>query len=385
MVSFIVKLIATAIFFICGSVNTVLSNVIYNTQAAGWHGRVHGFRKPWFMDWSMFLGMSLGIFNTPAMRTCTCPPYREGGKIRGWPLYRRVALPGMCDLTGTFLTNIALLYLKPSVWQMLRGAGLLFIPFWSILYRHKKLFLADWLGVSMTLIGVVTIGISSILTEGSKAAGQTSVPLQVMAIALVLIAMSIFSMQGVLEEELLQDVDATPFELVSYEGLWGVYFTSLIAMPLAQILPENAGEGIFEHSVESFKMILSSQRLTILWGVFIIVAFSYNVAGLSLTSFTSAINRGIYESMRAIGVWVLSVTVYYIWGGKNGGERITPLSSIQGLGFAMMVLGSLVYNRVLKLPDCGQAGAGKPLLTQQSAEEGYVLDSSNNGSETAES
>jgi drug/metabolite transporter (DMT)-like permease len=381
MVSFTGKLITTIIFFVCGSVNTVLNNIIYNTQATGWHGRVRPFRKPWFMDWSMFLGMSLGVVNTPAFRTCTCPPHREGGKLRGWSLYRQVSVLGLCDLTATYLSNIALLYLTPSVWQMLRGAELIFTAIWAIIYRHKKLVMADWIGVLLTLIGVVTIGMSSILTKSDpKGNADVSVPLQLMARVLVLVGLGLLGMQGVLEEELLQDIDATPYELVSYEGLWGVYFTTLIAMPLAQILPESAGEGLFEHTIESWQMLVSSQYLTILWVVFVIVACAYNVAGLLVTSFTSAINRAIYEALRAIGVWMLSVGVYYVWDGGIGGERVTPMSSIQGLGFVLMVLGSFVYNRVLKLPKCGQDGPRAPLLSEQ-IEDNYRMDPTNNDSE----
>jgi drug/metabolite transporter (DMT)-like permease len=372
MVSFAAKVLISAIFFVGGSVNTVLNNVIYNTEVAGCHGRVHGFRKPWFMDWSMFVGMSMGIFNTRAFRTCTCPPSWEGGKLRGWRLYRQVAPLGLCDLTATYLSNIALLHLIPSVWQMLRGAELIFTALWAIIYRHKKLVMADWIGVLMTVVGIVTIGLSSILTESDQTGSrQVSIPLQILSMVLVLVAMGLLGFQGVLEEELLQDVDATAYELVSYEGLWGVYFTTLITMPLAQILPETAGEGIFEHSVESFQMLLSSQTLTILWFGFIFVSFAYNVTGLLVTSFTSAINRAIYEALRAIGVWVLSVAVYYIWDGRIGGERVTRMSSIQGLGFVLMVLGSFIYNRLLRLPDCGPLGARTPLLTEQLAQASY--------------
>jgi hypothetical protein len=57
------------------------------------------------------------------------------------------------------------------------------------------------------------------------------------------------------------------------------------------------------------------------------------------------------------------------------------MSSIQGLGFVLMVLGSFVYNRVLKLPECGQEEPRLPLLTEQIADENNGIDSANNDSE----
>jgi drug/metabolite transporter (DMT)-like permease len=288
------KFIATLTFFTCGSVNTVLNNVIYNCAARGWHGRFHTFRKPWFMDWSMFLGMSLGIFNTQTFRTFTCAPHEPGGKLRGWSLFRQVSLPGLCDLLGTYLSNIALLYLAPSIWQMLRGSELIFTATWAIVYRHKKLGLADWVGVGVTVVGVAVVGISSILTEPHPSS-TTHAPasMQIMAMILILVAMGLAALQTVLEEELLHDVDATACELVSYEGLWGVYFTSLFALPLAQIMPENAGEGLFEHTLESFQMLGASLKLFGLWFAFVVAVFAYNLSGLALCAYTSAISRTI--------------------------------------------------------------------------------------------
>jgi drug/metabolite transporter (DMT)-like permease len=236
---------------------------------------------------------------------------------------------------------------------MLRGCELIFTAIWAIVYRHKKLVLADWLGVILAVTGVVVVGISALLTEPHSAVAQTPASMQLLAMVLILTAMGLAALQTVLEEELLQDVDATASELVSYEGIWGVYFTTFMALPLANILPENAGEGLFEHSLESFSMLGTSLQLLLLWIAFVVVVFAYNLSGLALCAYTSAINRTIYESMRAITVWVLSVAVNSIWEESGGGERLTKMSAVQGLGFVVMVMGSFVYNRVLKLPDCG--------------------------------
>lgn len=299
----------------------------------------------------MFLSMSLCFFTTQSFRTFTCAPTHSTGPVRGWHLFRRVSLPAICDLTGTGLCNIALLFLAPSIWQMLRGSELVFTAMWSIIYRHKKLEIADWIGVLTTVVGIVTVGLSSLLTEPKTALStQSSLVMQIIAIILVLMGMNILGFDNCLEEELLQDIDATPSEMVAYEGLWGFYFTTFVVLPLVHILPENAGEGVYEHTLESLKMLGSSVGLFGLWLGFIAVSLGYNWGALAVCSFTNGINRAIFEALRAIGVWILSVVVGYLWKDSGGGERLTKASGIQGIGFGLMVIGSFIFNRVVKLP-----------------------------------
>jgi hypothetical protein len=75
--------------------------------------------------------------------------------------------------------------------------------------------------------------------------------------------------------------------------------------------------------------------------------------------------------MRAIIVWALSVAVNYFWEDSGGGERLTRMSGIQGLGFAIMVIGSFVFNRILRLPECGDEAHNaiqEALLTEAQGE-----------------
>jgi hypothetical protein len=70
--------------------------------------------------------------------------------------------------------------------------------------------------------------------------------MRVLLMFLVIIAQGLQGFQIIVEERLLHDVDATASELVGFEGLWGLYLQTLITVPLSNILPEEAGEGLFE-------------------------------------------------------------------------------------------------------------------------------------------
>jgi len=342
--------IVLVFFFVSGAFTAVLGNIMYNTQSIGKHNIVKPFQKPWFQGWSMFLAMSVLIFDTPFSQACRCPTYKPGGPVRGIALLRTVAIPAMCDMFATVLQNIALLFLPPSVWQMTRGSILLFTALFSIFYRHHKLHIPDWLGVITTIGGITLVGVAAIVTDKTP---KSSPGKMIMSMCLIVIAQGLQAFQTIIEEELLHDVDATENEIVSFEGLWGLFFSSFIMMPIAMIMPPNAGEGIYEDSIESFIMISNSYAIFFLVVGYMAAILIYNLTGMMVTSFSSAILRNIYEALRSAAVWLLSVIVYYISPSSGGGEKLTwPGSLLQLLGFCISILGSFIYNRVIKFPCC---------------------------------
>jgi drug/metabolite transporter (DMT)-like permease len=101
---------------------------------------------------------------------------------------------------------------------MFGGSELIFAAIWAIGYRHKKLVMVDWLAVIITVVGITIVGVSSLITQtDDPQTSQAPVIPQIGAMFLILIGMGLSALQTVLEEELLQDVDATSCELASYE------------------------------------------------------------------------------------------------------------------------------------------------------------------------
>jgi len=345
--SFQKKAITLVLFFTCGAFSAVLGNVLYNQKSVGLHNVVKEFRKPWFQGWSMFVAMSLLVFDTPWSEKCSCPKYTIGGTVRGWGLFRLVSIPALCDLLATLLQNIALLYLPPSVWQMTRGSILLFTALFAIFYRKKKLRAADWIGVCTTILGICIVGLSAVFNSSSKKGSTSSM---LVAMILVIIAQGLQAFQTIIEEELLHDVDATENEIVSFEGIWGLFFSSFITLPIANILPEDAGEGIFEHSLETFVMIKNNSTILILLTVYMVAILGYNLTGMMVTSFSTAIHRNIYEALRSAAVWLLSVVVYQLAPKSGAGETLSWMSLLQLVGFSVSIFGSFIYNRVVYLP-----------------------------------
>jgi drug/metabolite transporter (DMT)-like permease len=235
---------------------------------------------------------------------------------------------------------------------MFRGSIVIFTALFSIFYRKKKLHCVDWIGIFVVVLGIILVGVSAILGDSQNSKKVASQTMQLIAMVFVMFSQALQAVRAVAEEKILHDIDADPPEIIGFEGTWGLYVLTFVGLPLANILPESLGEGIYEDSVESFLMIGSSLELMLLmFGYFVAVCF-YNVSGLVLCGYTSALHRTIYDSLRSISTWATSVFVYYVWRGSGAGETLSIWSLVRLAGFTLMVIGSLIYQKMLKLPCC---------------------------------
>merc|ERR1719487_708755 len=66
--------------------------------------------------------------------------------------YFLVAIPATLDLLGTVCTYVGLFYNSPSVWQMFRGAMIVFATFFSVTFLKRKMSKLKWLGVCLCVI-----------------------------------------------------------------------------------------------------------------------------------------------------------------------------------------------------------------------------------------
>ena len=63
-----------------------------------------------------------------------------------------LAIPSTCDLLGTTLMNIGLLYTPVSIYQMTRGAVILIIGLMSVVFLKKKITKLEWIKFFLILI-----------------------------------------------------------------------------------------------------------------------------------------------------------------------------------------------------------------------------------------
>ena len=80
----------------------------------------------------------------------------------------KVCFGGILDLTASILNAISLNYVSGSLYQMLRAGTIAATFFFSICYLKKTIKKYQILGIILTLIGSVIVGISNLIYKTSS-------------------------------------------------------------------------------------------------------------------------------------------------------------------------------------------------------------------------
>jgi drug/metabolite transporter (DMT)-like permease len=307
----------------------------------------------------------------------------QSGKeqLRGWKILL-LWLPTICDLTGTTLMNVGLLYTPVSLFQMTRGALVLFVGALSVVFLHRRLWLYQWVSLLTVMAGVSLVGLSgSLAKEAVKDSFiepivdfLSAAPLPspevvpkpeatkvLIGIFFILFAQLFSASQLVLEEKIMGRYAVEPLVAVGYEGLFGV-ISVLLLFPILSI-PAVAAKSTFFDLPRGWHQMMDTP--TVFWSG-IACAFSislYNFFGLSVTLHVSATARSLTDTCRTLSIWIISLIL--------GWEKLLfPVSLIQISGFSLLVYGTFLFNDLVSIPPCIP---GRPLEPEIDEEEADAL------------
>jgi hypothetical protein len=271
-------------------------------------------------------------------------------------------LPTLCDLTGTTLMNVGLLYTPVSLYQMTRGALVLFVGAFSVMFLHRKLYLYQWISLVTVMGGVSLVGYSgSLVKEAVKesfmepivdffSASVISSPevttapeatKVVIGIFFVLFAQIFTATQLVLEEKIMSKYSVAPLVAVGYEGLFGV-ISVLLLFPILSI-PSIAAKSTFFDLPRGWHQMMDTP--TVLWsGIATACSIAlFNFFGLSVTLHVSATARSLTDTCRTLSIWIISL-------GLGWEKLLFPVSLLQVTGFGLLVYGTFLFNDLVAIP-----------------------------------
>ncbi|KAM5471407.1 hypothetical protein MferCBS49748_001953 [Microsporum ferrugineum] len=278
-----------------------------------------------------------------------------------------LALPACCDITGTTLMNVGLLFVVASIYQMTRGALVLFVGLFSVIFLRRKLYFYQWSALICVVVGVALVGLAGAIfpdhhkpaVHGTPENADALValfkrahesftttekhvdPLRVvLGVFLIAFAQIFTASQFVLEEWILEKYSMNPLKVVGWEGIFGFLVTALAMVILHFTIgvSESGKLGYFD-AVEGWRNMTEHKTVAVTSILIMISIGGFNFFGLSVTRSLSATSRSTIDTSRTLFIWLVSLGL--------GWETFKWL---QVVGFAMLVYGTFLFNDIITPP-----------------------------------
>merc|ERR1719296_405312 len=107
--------------------------------------------------------------------------------------------------------------------------------------------------------------------------------------------------------------------------------------------------GSYESLPDGVHMVKGSVMLQFLVVSYMLSIAIYNFVGMQLCRKLSAVTRCLVDCMRTATVWGFQLGIHYFVS-KSYGQAWNQYSYIQLIGFGFLVLGTFIYNGVIRLP-----------------------------------
>ena len=326
---------------ILGTANTLIGKLMDLTKGNG-----HLFSHPYFQTALMFLGEFFCLlfyyiyirvseeankeFNTPLQPK---PGRKSCREKMGKFIFM---IPSFFDFCASTLMFVGLVLSAPSVYQMMRGFIMVVVALYSVFLLKIKLFKHQILGVVLAFMGVGVVGFASIVDAASSAKNP------VLGVIIILVAQFFAGGVFVTEQLFLEDIVVHPLQAVGIEGLTGFCYY-LVVLPILNVIPcdnpDLCNGGYVENSVEALKQIGDSWVIMVCFFGFMFSIALFNFTGVTVTRKAGALARSTIDTSRTLIIWFFSIFI--------GWEVFIPL---QLVGFFLLVVGTLIYNEILKIP-----------------------------------
>ncbi|KAK0459576.1 uncharacterized protein EV420DRAFT_1641782 [Desarmillaria tabescens] len=274
-------------------------------------------------------------------------------------------IPAACDLTGTTLMNVGLLYTPRCV----SSPPALVVPVQSLVYtcvsfHSKSNFNFRWVSLIVVMSGVGLVGFSgSLIKDAVKEFVGQSMPTWIASVSsdlpppepiekpeattvlvgifFILFAQVFTATQFVVEEKIMGQYSVPPLVAVGYEGLFGAISILLILPILAT--PSVSKQSAFFDIPRGWHQMIDTPSV-LYSGIAIACSISlFNYFGLSVTRHVSATARSLTDTCRTLSIWIISL-------GLGWEKLLWPVSLLQVLGFSLLVYGTFMFNGLVPAP-----------------------------------
>jgi drug/metabolite transporter (DMT)-like permease len=148
-----------------------------------------------------------------------------------------LSIPTVFDLIATVLMNIGLLSVTASVYQMMRGAEMVFAAVLAVLFLHRHLNALHFAGIAACIAGISLVGLSSVLAGEGGTAVKVSPAQVAFGMALIVASQMVQAAQVTFEDYFMSEMSISPMKIVGYEGVVGSFLMLGVLSPIVRMLP----------------------------------------------------------------------------------------------------------------------------------------------------
>ena len=192
--------------------------------------------------------------------------------------------------------------------------------------------------IFLVIVAVILVGTAGIMVSdgGGSSTGEV-----ILGLGFILLAQMVTAVQFIAEESLMNDKHTTldPVALVGFEGLWGMCYFVVLA-PILTFTPASSDAiSIIWHEDfgDTFVMLGNSGLLCLLSFGYFVAILVYNISANFVTQCLSAVIRSILEACRVMGVWAVSLLLFYAFNSNTIGESWSNWSYLQLGGFLILM------------------------------------------------
>ncbi len=229
---------------------------------------------------------------------------------------------------------------------MLRGGAIVFVAILKQFVIGDKLKKFQWVGVMWNVVAIVLVGYTALLTMGDSSIETNIDPKYndpLFGVALILSGALVQSLQYAFEEKVMSmEMGIPPLLLIGMEGLWGTIVCLFVLYPVCYTMP-GADHGSIENPYNTYAMFMNSSEIQVIFLLYFIFIFSYNVLACLVTKMLSAIWHAILDNFRPISVWGTDLFIFYFIT-PSFGESLNIYSCVQLLGLFVLLYGTAIYN-----------------------------------------
>jgi drug/metabolite transporter (DMT)-like permease len=99
-------------------------------------------------------------------RSSTSKPLTQEGQLPMTGIHQALFLfPAVCDIAGTTLMNVGLILTPVSIYQMSRGALVLWVGILSVIFLGRKLRAYQWASLIIVMLGVALVGLAGSMVK----------------------------------------------------------------------------------------------------------------------------------------------------------------------------------------------------------------------------